>query len=191
MGRPRYEKGDISAREKLEGAFWDALAEGPFEAISVSQLCRAARVNKNTFYYHFENLDQLACIATESVLDPAFVSAVIEGTAKGAIVSDFLANQELSRRLDRVCLLADDNASPRLRRMLRDAVVNAWESKLGIKADRLDLKGRASLEFVLGGFLGVLALRSREGDHFELTALQDAAHLSHAFAILDEIASEG
>lgn len=57
MPRPHYKKGDDTARDKLEAAFWDALAEGPYEGISVVGLCRAAGVNKNTFYYHFDNID--------------------------------------------------------------------------------------------------------------------------------------
>ena len=71
-------RGDDTARDKLEAAFWDALAEGSYEGISVVGLCRSAGVNKNTFYYHFDNIDELARAAAESLVETQFIYTVIE-----------------------------------------------------------------------------------------------------------------
>lgn len=50
--------------------------------------------------------------------------------------------------------------------MLHDTVLRMWTTKLGIDMDGLDLRGCTSLEFVIGGFLGIFAYRSSEGGSF-------------------------
>lgn len=132
MPRPHYKKGDDTARDKLEAAFWDALAEGSYEGISVVGLCRSAGVNKNTFYYHFDNIDELARAAAESLVETQFIYTVIEAIRGDAQLPDYLSKSEFSTRLNRVCLLADDRAPSQLRRMLHDAILRMWSAKLAL-----------------------------------------------------------
>ncbi|PWL78517.1 MAG: hypothetical protein DBY20_06570 [Coriobacteriia bacterium] len=190
MPRPHYKKGDDTARDKLEAAFWDALAEGSYEGISVVGLCRAAGVNKNTFYYHFDNIDELARAAAESLVETQFIYTVIEAIRGDAQLPDYLSKSEFSMRLDRVCLLADDRAPSQLRRMLHDAILRMWSAKLGIDVDGLDLRDRTSLEFVIGGFLGIFAYRSRESGSFDLKDIWGADYLYHAFDIVNKLVED-
>ena len=68
MARPKYETGDVQARERLADAFWNLLEGEPYTQMSAREVCRKAGLNKNTFYYHFESLDALAEEAVSSAL---------------------------------------------------------------------------------------------------------------------------
>lgn len=185
MARPKYGEGDDTARDKLEAAFWDILAQTPYENMSVVGLCKAAGVNKNTFYYHFSNIDELARAAAESLVEAQYIYTAIEALKGNPEVLDSLPEDEIAARIDRVCLLADDKAPAQLRRILHDAIISLWETELGIDVSSLDLQNRVSLEFVLAGFLGVFAFRNREGSTFVLKDVWGADYLPHAYGIIE------
>ena len=56
MGDLRFERTD----ELLQLHFLKLLAEVPFERISVSKLAKASKIDRTTFYAHYENTYQLA-----------------------------------------------------------------------------------------------------------------------------------
>ena len=60
MPRPRRDSEILPAKERLENAFWTLLADRPFGKITVTDVVREARVNRNSFYYHFSGLPELA-----------------------------------------------------------------------------------------------------------------------------------
>lgn len=60
MARPTYGIGDMQARERLIASFWSLLEGEAYTQMSVREVCREAGLNKNTFYYHFGSLDELA-----------------------------------------------------------------------------------------------------------------------------------
>lgn len=187
MARPKYRKGDNTAREKLEAAFWDALAKEPYESMSVVGLCKVAGVNKNTFYYHFNNIDELARFAADHLMEPRFLTISMEMLKGNIRVFDDIPEEAVATRFDRICLLAGDNTPTHLRCILHNAVLKMWETQLGIHPDKLSLQERASLEFVLSGLLGIFALRSREGGSFSPDNLKGAAYLPHAYELIETL----
>lgn len=60
MPRPRRDSEILPAKERLENAFWTLLADRPFGKITVTDVVHEARVNRNSFYYHFSGLPELA-----------------------------------------------------------------------------------------------------------------------------------
>jgi AcrR family transcriptional regulator len=60
MARPKADSNTPSARERIETAFWEMLADVPFSKITVSAISSKAGVNHNTFYYHFSSIEDLA-----------------------------------------------------------------------------------------------------------------------------------
>lgn len=58
----------VGAPERLRAAFWRLLEKRPLASITVRDLVREAGVNKNAFYYHYANLDDLARDAVEESL---------------------------------------------------------------------------------------------------------------------------
>lgn len=47
-------------KELLSGAFWQLLEEKPFNKITVQNIVERCQVNRNTFYYHFQDIPALA-----------------------------------------------------------------------------------------------------------------------------------
>ena len=52
MPRPRRDSEILPAKERLENAFWELLAERNYHKITVTDIVRVADVNRNSFYYH-------------------------------------------------------------------------------------------------------------------------------------------
>ena len=60
MPRPRRDPEVLPAQQRLENAFWALLRERPYGKITVTDIVREAGVNRNSFYYHFSGLPELA-----------------------------------------------------------------------------------------------------------------------------------
>ena len=54
---------------KMDLALISLLKKKPFEFITVSEICKAAGVNRSTFYLHYETIDDLLNETTQYLLD--------------------------------------------------------------------------------------------------------------------------
>lgn len=161
MPRPRRDSEILPAKERLENAFWELLSEREYNKITVTDIVRAADVNRNSFYYHFSGLPELA--------DSAILHAVENTPMPGVPGRDFdpdvewrkhvtalLRDPEQRQRLDRLALLAGPHSSPELVSSLKEFGRLTMISVLGLNADNLDLKTDLMLDFTVGGMLAVL-----------------------------------
>ena len=161
MPRPRRDSEILPAKERLENAFWELLSEREYRKITVTDIVRTADVNRNSFYYHFTGLPELA--------DSAILHAVENTPLPSAPNANFnpdnewrkhvtalLREPEQRRRLDRLALLAGPHSSPELVESLQDFGRLTLISVLGLDADHLDLKTDLMLDFTVGGMLAVL-----------------------------------
>ena len=174
MPRPRYETGEKTARERLEDAFWECLAEKPFEKITVADVTKLAAVNRNTFYYHYEDMNDLArTVAAETALEPELVKYIFTQVLQGGGSEVLERIPGIDQRADRVYLLAGKHSNVELRQMLRDALICVWSKAFDVDFDELDQEGRIAVEFVLGGIMAIIAYRGDGGSSFELRDLYD------------------
>ena len=161
MPRPRRDSEILPAKERLENAFWELLSEREYNKITVTDIVRTADVNRNSFYYHFSGLPELA--------DSAILHAVENTPMPGMPGRDFdpdtewrkhvtalLRDPEQRQRLDRLALLAGPHSSPELVSLLQEFGRLTMISVLGLDADNLDLKTDLMLDFTVGGMLAVL-----------------------------------
>lgn len=161
MPRPRRDSEILPAKERLENAFWELLSEREYNKITVTDIVRTADVNRNSFYYHFSGLPELA--------DSAILHAVEDTPMPGVPGRDFnpdtewrkhvtalLRDPEQRQRLDRLALLADPHSSSELVSSLKEFGRLTMISVLGLDADNLDLKTDLMLDFTVGGMLAVL-----------------------------------
>jgi len=162
MPRPRRDSEILPAKERLENAFWELLSEREYRKITVTDIVRTADVNRNSFYYHFTGLPELA--------DSAILHAVENTPLPSAPNANFnpdnewrkhvtalLREPEQRRRLDRLALLAGPHSSPELVESLQDFGRLTLISVLGLDADHLDLKTDLMLDFTVGGHAGGIA----------------------------------
>ena len=161
MPRPRRDSEILPAKDRLENAFWELLSEREYNKITVTDIVRTADVNRNSFYYHFSGLPELA--------DSAILHAVEDTPMPGVPGRDFnpdtewrkhvtalLRDPEHRQRLDRLALLAGPHSSPELVSSLKEFGRLTMISVLGLDADSLDLKTDLMLDFTVGGMLAVL-----------------------------------
>jgi len=159
MPRPKYLQDDETAREKLIRAFWDGIRDMPFHKLTVTEIIRRADLNRNSFYYHFADIEDMAeKIVRETLMNDLpgiLVSEMNHGV--GAVVDSLLADKFIRKRFDRVCLLAGKNSSPQLQEMLKTTLADNWKSYLHIEFEKLTREDRLVFEFCLGGVFSLLA----------------------------------
>ncbi|MBC2888303.1 TetR/AcrR family transcriptional regulator [Gordonibacter massiliensis (ex Traore et al. 2017)] len=161
MARPKYREGELTARERLEDAFWELLAQHPVGEITVGMLCARAGCNRGTFYYHFEGIEDMAArVAAESL--PNQIPALVRGyLADGAVSVDF--DEAAKRDVERLALLVGRHSSPELARTVKAALVKSRLDDLGIEWESLGAQGRVIVSFMADGLLGALAQHVEEG----------------------------
>lgn len=185
MAWPKYGDGQKTGRERIVDAFWEAIEREPYARADVRSLCAAARVNKNTFYYHWRNIDELAADAVSGLLDPGLFDAVLRmlrGDGAGAALPEVD-----EKSLARVCLVAGANGSPEMRGMLRDAITQVWATGLGVEIGSLPLPARLDFEFAVGGVMSVLAHSSELGPESVLAEVAHASFPQHIARLVGAI----
>lgn len=154
MSRPRYEPGSKMARERIVDSFWKLLSCKPYEKLSVRELIRAAEVNKNTFYHHFENIDDLAQQAIDEALPKELGRFFLEsGGASRESIIPFMDTPDAAIRFDRVKIMLSDNGVA-LQGRIKQKVLEAWQEVLGLEEYREDQR-RLAL-FLAGGIISTL-----------------------------------
>lgn len=62
----------VKTKENIYNCFFDLLKRKPLYRITVQELCEKARINKGTFYYHYEDIYALYNEIMGQVLDSLF-----------------------------------------------------------------------------------------------------------------------
>lgn len=155
MARPRYEAGDASARDRIIDAFWKALAETPFSKLSALGIARAAGVNKNTFYYHFADIDALAEQAIDGLLFPELLEYALSRSGDPGAATKLPRMDAVRAR--RVKAILSENGTA-LHVLLADRAATLWRERLATEGITMDADKEALLAFASGGL--VSALRS-------------------------------
>lgn len=187
MARPRYEAGQTTARETIVQTFWRLLTVKPFSKTSVRELVHESGVNKNTFYYHFQSVEDLAREAVEETLDPRFLSAMLAHATQGAPAPGWMSKNDFSTRVDRMCLIASENSSPELQTMMREAIGAKWQDAFGFDTATLRLQDRLAYEFALGGVMSLFAYRALAGSKFNLAEITETRFASSIAEMLSTL----
>lgn len=157
MGRPKEGEGS-SAIARLEAAFFEELRRTPFRGLTISGVVRSAGVNRNSFYYHYADLDDLAHSAVSHLLVSDIPRLIASGFApSSARFDDLLAGVAASGDLARMLIVTGPNSTSELRDILKEAVIDLWLSTFGIERSDLDERADATVRFILAGALELLA----------------------------------
>jgi AcrR family transcriptional regulator len=170
MSRPKYRQGDKTARDRLNEAFWKCIEEMPYNKMTVLAVCERAGLNKNSFYYHYEDMDDMARSIVNETLERDFpaimLSQINEGLRDG--LENLMAKESTGKKFDHICLLAGKNSSPELQAMLKTMISSVWCDYLSIDPDSLSQENRIIFEFCLGGIFSLLAYRSNTNSNITI-----------------------
>lgn len=166
MARPRKNEEGPSAQQRLVQAFWDALEEGPYSTITVRGLASRAKVNHNTFYYYFGNIDDLAVKAYLSMPCDKLIDAFLDM----ALHSSFKAREmfrypEMAENYHHVRLLLR-HGSEELVKLVREGLLEQFEQRLGITKLSMTPYDIAKMTFIWGGISALIA--SDEAESLEV-----------------------
>ena len=170
MARPPKNAEGPSATERMEAAFWDCMKEMPFSEITVRDIVGRAKVNRNSYYYHYESMWDLAQESIEHAKFAALARVLLGyGTADADDDADASAKQAHAG-FDHLRVLASENGNQRLLEDAKRAVVGEWLTAFDLDANTLPSTKRSSIDFVFGGLTALLAPGQSENlDAFEET----------------------
>ena len=167
MARPKKGANDASVEERVETAFWKAIETRSLAQVSVSSLVREAGINRSTFYYHYEDIDDLARRAVSRNL-PAELPRIALLLFSGEVDHPEIDVGTLAG-LEKICMLIGHDGSSRISRIVEDALVGMWKHEFGFAGEPKDGDVARALEFLAGGIVGVL---SRHGYPMDFEAIK-------------------
>lgn len=158
MPRPSAHSETPSATERMIEAFWTSLAGRPFEQIAVKNVISEAQVTRGTFYYHFDNMLDLARHALASSVQSgiSIFGPVLRGD--GGLPSTEeprrgIGDRWTSAYFEKVGLFAGPHGSHELTEMAKELVFDAILEVYDIPADELTPEVRTSVRFIVAGIV--------------------------------------
>lgn len=155
MSRPKSNKPGLSAKARIEEAFWQLLEEMPYSEISIKGLAARASVNHKTIYYYYENIDALAKHLFEENISMHFhemnpLLAVLNGQPETYLRDNFETVN--SKRI----MLYSRSDSLFLNSLFKQYILKNWIMSIGIKEEELSEDEKLDLEFILSGMISLL-----------------------------------
>ena len=157
MARPRKDAPGPTALERMREAFWELLEEKPYSAITVKLITQRAGVNHNTFYYHFQNIDEMAVQLFEDNI-PTRLIEVMVGVSMGKPIDVQLIAQEpgIEMHYQRVRAVVR-SGSLDLAKRSRDRLIGHWLQRANLVSENLSRADRARIDYIWGGITAVIS----------------------------------
>ena len=157
MARPQKDVNEKPALERIEEAFWALLAQNPYSNITIARLAREAKVNHNTIYYYFDNIDDLASKLFYKNIAPEITQAILTFASTGDNqLTTLLENPEIMKRWQRTRLFIRGD-SAYLMNCYKKCIIDTWFTAAAIEADDLTELEQVVLNFIISGLIAVIA----------------------------------
>lgn len=164
MARPKKNSNTPEARQRLVDSFWLLLEENHLSEITVGVLTAEAKCNRGTFYYHFDDIEDLIhSIIEEEILGnnstPTIIFNILTHTNQEDLISLYGEIERL--RLERLQLLMDKGGMAIADLKVKEVIVSMWEALLAPNGTGLNQETRLILEYVISGVIAVITYASR------------------------------
>ena len=157
MARPSYDKDQPTAKSRLKEAFWKLLAENRYSQITVKKLSSSAQVNTNTFYYHYDSMDDLAfdALNDEKLYEiPSIIrTGILSGTQLS--LSEALEYIVIGERWKKIRLFITSDSTV-LHQLFYDTMEQFWLSIIGVHRENLSEADALDLTFILHGAISII-----------------------------------
>lgn len=165
MARPKGDSEELSAKERLANAFWEALETKPLREITVAELCRRGKCNKTTFYYHFASIEELIDYVEQVFLAtnfPSMLTSLVLG-GEGAQITSLV--RQLKPMIERARLLLGPGGDAAFSLRMQHTMFSRWCEMLGVSEADLDAYDAMVLRHAMGGTAAVLGADARDIDY--------------------------
>lgn len=172
MPRPRHDSELLPAKERMRNAFWALLEDREYRKITVTDIVYEAQVNRNSFYYHYGSLSELADDAILQEVENTSIAQLVDETTDDhgipsmdddAVrehwrkrISAAINSSEHRTRLNHMALLAGPHSSPQLMDSLRDFTRMTLFTALKLDESDMTLRSDLYIDFAVGGILAIL-----------------------------------
>lgn len=172
MPRPRHDSELLPAKERMRNAFWALLEDREYRKITVTDIVHEAQVNRNSFYYHYGSLSELADDAILQEVENTSIAQLVDETTDDhgipsmdddAVrehwhkrISAAINSSEHRTRLNHMALLAGPHSSPELMDSLRDFTRMTLFTALKMDESDMTLRSDLYIDFAVGGILAIL-----------------------------------
>lgn len=193
MARPRKADTEEKATVKIENAFWKLLETEKYAEITVLRICQESGVNRNSFYYHYKDIDDLAETAFKRN-----ASADVSGSLLAALLSS-LSEQGAQQKPDfdpvilprsRKIILCASSESVFLNRLVRDLLKQTWFEELSIDEDLLTVIDKLQIEFIFTGLTTVLGRPEIKESPYLMSELSQTETGKAAIAAIKNISAK-
>lgn len=155
MARPRKCE-HVFADEKLIDSFWACLADYRLSDITISTITRKAELNRGTFYYHFQDMDDLTARAIEREFDSQALLFSIFDLITGA-PGCTPAAQLMQKRMQKLVLLVEHGGLDVLSTQVKRLVRQMWSAVLCNSGESLKPETLFIIEYTTSGIIGLIA----------------------------------
>lgn len=172
MPRPRHDSELLPAKERMRNAFWALLEDREYRKITVTDIVHEAQVNRNSFYYHYGSLSELADDAILQEVENTSIAQLVDETTDDhgipsmdddAVrehwhkrISAAINSSEHRTRLNHMALLAGPHSSPELMDSLRDFTRMTLFTALKLDESDMTLRSDLYIDFAVSGILAIL-----------------------------------
>ena len=176
MARPAYSKDQLTAKSRIKEAFWLLLSTTSYSRITVKKLSATAKVNPNTFYYHYRSMDDLALDALndEKLYEiPLLISdtMLIQNQSALSKALEFITIGERWKRI-RLFITSDSTV---LRQHFYDMMEQFWLSLIGVSKEAMTETDYLDFSFILHGAMAIIEGQKEQYDLGFIESLPERA----------------
>lgn len=190
MSRPKQCGYEESAKGKIESAFWAVLEKEGFRSVTMLRLAQESGLNRNTIYYHFGNVREIALFAFHhSLPDTAsrlFINTVLSETP---ITSAGFPDSELLSHIHKIHLFAR-SGSALLNAIVKQSLKEAWFANAGVSEEMLTESDKMQIEYIVSGFISIIGSSRFTSDLSALKTFPDTLIGKAAVNTLKKIADD-
>ena len=174
MARPRKNEHSEMATVKIENAFWKLLETEKYSDITVLRVSQESGVNRNSFYYHYSGMDDLAYQAfkhnaedeASKTLISAFLSLLQSEDTEAAPIVD----KSILPHSKRIMLCAGSE-SPYLNQLVSEFLKKIWLESFSIKEELLTTEEKLQINFIFAGVIATLGSHEIQDSPFSMLNL--------------------
>lgn len=156
MARPKQSDNAVSAMERIENAFWSLLASNDYEKISIKMLAAEAKVNHNSIYYHYANMDEIAKSAFDNTIIHDLQPVLqLDFTNLEVLFAILQQQPDLQERFKHLRLFASAK-SIYLQDILKNGLIQLWLSQAGKTLQSLSAADQLEVEFIFSAIIAVI-----------------------------------
>ena len=163
MARPRKASGE-AADTRLINALWALLESKRLSDITVGMVTTQAGLNRGTFYYHFNSMNELIDRAIEDEVAGrnSIMQNIFSMMAGSPITGE--AESVVEQRMHKIALLVKQGGVDVLSAKVKSLAIRTWRAVLRNDDEPLTPETLLVIEYATSGAIGIVARNSLSGN---------------------------